>query len=107
MILSCDKHELSYYTVPVDECPVCVREERDRLRQERDDAWDLGHIAGREKSPTMRENRALREERDALSMTNAQLHSQLDEAKRLLRSRMHCDICECHGCLEVRKVLGL
>jgi tRNA(Ile)-lysidine synthase TilS/MesJ len=49
-----------------DECPLCVREERDRLREERDYAWDRGHIAGREKSPTMKENKELRDEVERL-----------------------------------------
>ena len=56
--------------------------EIERLKGERDTAWDDGHIAGREKSPTFKENQELREQLAASQEEWEQCSGLLDDALR-------------------------
>lgn len=82
-----------------------LRDERDRLRNElleeqaNAESWRQQHENRVEDVLRIsKELEVMREERDMLL-------AKLDEAVKLLKRRMHCDICECPGCLEVRKVI--
>lgn len=52
----------------------------ERLTQERDAAWDNGHTAGREKSPTYAENQALRDEVERLTAALGKAREGLKDA---------------------------